>query len=168
MTKEVFDKIIEKANHNPVVLYGDNMLLCHINFEGNYFVQDDECVYCFRINKTAGGNYGISQQESPYEILAFSYGEIQYAKIFPDTKTLIKFFDGTNPVIAGESVEDIKKTIQSSSIMQACSPRGITGSDYTVNSFGDIPGASMVLGKELDNFTKRAQEINNKKISGNG
>lgn len=164
MTKEVFDKIVKKANKHPIVLYGDNMMLCHINFDGSYFVQDDNCVYCFRVNKTAGGNYGISQQESPYEVLVFDYDMIQYAKIFPDTATLKSLFDGTDPVIEGQTVEEIKHEICSSRLMQACSPRGVIGDDYTVASFGDTPGASMVLGKELDNYTRAAQKANNERI----
>lgn len=162
MKKEVFDSIIEKANGSPCIVYGDNMMLFAVGFEGNYYVQDDECVYCIRTNKMSGGNVGISQQESPYELVAFDYDMIQYVKIFPTTEVIMNILDSATTMTDEMTIDEMKKAIGSSKLLGASSARGFTGAAPTVNEYGVFEGSAVTVGKEPDKWLQKVQEDFNK------
>lgn len=161
MTKQTFDGIIAKANGCPMIFYGDNMIIFYANMQGSYFLQDDDFIYCFKVNTKSGGNFRMSQQESPWEVMVFSYNEIQYVSIFPDKDTLANLISG-NTLLPNDNLEEIKKTIMSSALNMVGSPRGYSASDESVKTFGAVPGISVNLG-EQDPYTRKAMEEFNSK-----
>lgn len=166
MTKELFDKYVKLAKDSPIIVYGDNMILFTINMQGNHILQDDDGIFSIRVNANSGGNLGISQQESPYECMYFEYDMIQYLKIYPlGTDVLKSMLNGKTPVDDGYTLETMTKEIMSASIMQASSPRGITGADYTVDQYGRIPGVMVSVSKEDEKFVDAAVQYANKKAS---
>lgn len=155
MTKELFDHYVELANGCPMVLLGDNMQLFYVNMDGNYFTQTNECVCCTRVNtaRSAGLNK-MSQSDAPYEVVIFRYDEIQYIKIYPDTKTLGNLLDDTVPAIEGQTLEDIKNEIFSNPVIAANSPTG-----YSQNPLNDkFSGAVVGMGKEPEKYVIHAMD----------
>lgn len=161
MTKQTFDDIVSKANGCPMIIYGDNMIIFYANVQGSYFLQDDDSIYCFKINTKSGGNLGISQQEAPWEVMVFNYNEVQYVSIFPDRETLATLITG-NTLLPNDTLDEIKKAILESPLNKAGSPRGFSASDESVNRFGPTPGISVSLG-EQDPYTRKAMEEFNSK-----
>ena len=161
MNKEVFDSIVQKANGSPFIVYGDNMMLFSVGFDQNYYVQDDECVYCIRVNKTPGGTVGVSQQESPYEIVAFDYDMIQYVKIFPSRQVICDILESGIPMGTDMDISAMKNEIMSSTLFSVTSPRGYTGSDPTVNNYGQFTGVEVSMGEPPKYLKKIQEDFNN-------
>jgi len=163
MTKDIFDKIVKKAGKSPILVAGsDNIYgVFYINTEGSYCLQDDDCVYCIKVNYS-GASPEMSQQNVPYHIMVIEYDDIKVLKIMPDVDTLKEFLDGKTPA-TGETLEDIKKEILKSSVMNASSPRGYTTNnmDNIVNNYGKFTGVGLTMGTEADPYLKAVKDKEN-------
>lgn len=128
MTKEQFQKFIDANQGRLIHIICDNMEHFWINAQDNFVGWDDdsETGVCIRPAAHAGG---ISNNDTPWELVQFRYDDIQYMISYVNTdevtdivKQWQNMFDNNNSNL--KSADEVIKAIRESSVCKIQSARG--------------------------------------------
>lgn len=158
MTIDQIKKVIELADGAPIRFSCvDSTTSFLLNADSSNIVISEGMIAFIRINQQSGSIPFISQSKVPYEIAIMDPDKINSAVIYYDRDKFVEWLSNKTEYIgAGDSIDDIKKNLLSSTIFNTRGPAGNTDNgrmnDPAVNGY--FSGLQVTVEKTLDKRTE--------------